>query len=70
MAETMVEKRRQGEPLHRPSPIHGYSRDQDNGSNYAFEHNSGHGWRLVGSLVQALLVVLVVLAALATVGWF
>lgn len=69
MAETTFEKRRDGKPMHRTVPVPGYAIDEDSKTNYAFEHQSSHGWRLVGTLVQALLVVLVVLAALATVGW-
>ena len=67
MAETVVEKHRQAGPMQRAAPRPGDASDRDGGNNYAFEHHSGRGWRLVGALVQALLVVLVVLAALAPV---
>ena len=43
----------------------GYAIDQDGSTNYEFEHRSSHTWRLVAGLVQALLVVVVVLVALA-----
>ena len=70
MADATLERPRRGERMHRAPPVPGYPIDPGSGTNYEFEHRSSHTWRLVGGLVQALLVVLVVLVALATVVRF
>lgn len=70
MADATLERPRRGERMHGAAPVPGYPIDPDSGTNYEFEHRSSWAWRLVAGLVQALLVVLVVVAALATVGWF
>ena len=65
MADATLERPRRADRMRGTAQLPGYAIDQDGSTNYEFEHRSSHGWRLVAGLVQALLVVVVVLVALA-----
>lgn len=67
MADATLERPRRGERRRGTVPVPGYALDPENDTNAAFERRSSAVWRAVAGLVQALLVVFVVLAALSTV---
>lgn len=70
MAEATFERPRRGAREHRPIAVPGYPVDPEVGAEDAAAERPSGFWRVVAGLVQAVLCLFVILAALSTVVRF